>query len=97
METLRHLEIESEIARYIKVLEASGQATKRAEDRQAYQQHLAAAAVLLADLVSGGSLARARVAIASEARSFGTSFLDGDSGREAEAAFQRVRSMLEHL
>lgn len=86
--------IEREIARYIRVLAESKDRTPRAEDRGLYEKHLAAAAVFLAEFLESGSVAGVLSALQAEERAFGWSFLDGESGREAEAAFGRLLNVV---
>ena len=89
-----HPAIEREIARYIGVLADSMNRTSRAEDRGLYEKHLVAAAVFLAEFLESGSVARVLSALQAEERSFGWSFLDGEPGREAEAAFGRLLNVV---
>ena len=85
----------NELAEYVGVLSNSLEGTKRAEDRSAYTSHLAEAAVIFRYLMqSDFSMARERVK--AEQQSYGRSFLDGETGQAAEAAFAKLLRSFEH-
>jgi hypothetical protein len=77
------------LAEYVNVLSTSMERTRRAEDRSVYVQHLAAAALIFQSLQQS-NLAKACELVAIEQQAFGRSFLDGEEGRDAEAAFARL-------
>jgi hypothetical protein len=83
-----------DLAEYIGVLSASLEKTKHAQDRSAYEQHLAAAASIFQSLRQS-NFHQARQQVASEKRNFGWSFLPGEEGRAAEAAFIRFEQRFE--
>jgi len=79
----------NELAEYVCVLSNSLEGTKRAEDRSACTSHLAEAAVIFQYLMqSDFSMARERVM--AEQQAYGRSFLDGETGQVAEAAFAKL-------
>lgn len=75
------------LAEYIYVLRDSASAASRAEDRDAYQRHLAAAAEMFESIRSRNSLDELNELIERERRSFGWAYLSGEPGARAEAAF----------
>ena len=81
-----------DLAEYVKVLSASMDSTRRAEDRSAYVRHLAAAALIFQSL-QRLNFAKAVEHVALEEQAFGRSFLDGEEGRVAEAAFARFAEL----
>ena len=83
-----------ELANYVAVLEQSAEATTHAADRAAYTTHRAVAASMFSP-VHNGDLATLRILVAHERRSFGWSYLSGQCGKAAEAAFQRFASALD--
>ncbi len=66
-----------------------------ANDRPIYQQHLAAAAVMLAAIREDPSLAKLRVRVADERRAYGWGHLAGAAGTEAEKAFHDFATKIE--
>ena len=85
-----------ELASYIRALSSSAAGTSRAEDRAAYTQHLAAAALLFEILHTGADGAQVEKWIGEEQRNFGVSFLSGPEGSSAETAFQRLIAILKN-
>ena len=83
-----------DLAEYVSVLSASLEKTKHAQDRSAYQGHLAAAASIFQALRQS-NFQRARQQVASEERNFGWSFLSGEEGSAAETAFVRFKKLFE--
>jgi hypothetical protein len=79
--------LERALADYIRVLERSAAETRRAEDRPAYERHLAMAARMFAALHQPDGLAQLQALVAQEVRSFGRAYLADEPGRAAEAAF----------
>jgi hypothetical protein len=77
-----------DLADYVNVLSTSMEETKRAEDRSAYLRHLAAAALIFQRLQQS-NLPEATEQVATEQQAYGRSFLDGEQGKAAEAAFTR--------
>jgi hypothetical protein len=74
------------LVRYVDILGASAAGTTRAEDRSVYQAHLAEAALMVADL-HAGRVDALRTRLKSEEHAYGWSFLSGEHGAQAEAAF----------
>ena len=74
------------LAEYVAVLTASADATRHAADRPLYEMHLACAARMFvaAHQKQGENLVRL---IEDERRGYRWSFLSGDEGDRAEAAF----------
>ena len=70
------------------MLEQSSQTTTRTEDRGRYQQHLAVTAQLFIALRGNRPLAGLKELLASETRSYGWDYLDGDAGQAAERTFE---------
>ena len=87
--------MKSALADYIAVLHTSAAKTHRAEDRDRYQQHLAAAALMYAALEKHRSVAKLKELVASERRSYGWDYLDGSEGKAAEAAFNAFATLVE--
>jgi len=79
----------NDLAEYVGVLSASLETTRRAEDRSAYVAHLAASALIFQSLVNE-DFSRAREHLIAEQQAYGRSFLAGDEGKSAEAAFARL-------
>ena len=89
-----NIDLLDDLAEYISVLSASLEKTKHAQDRSAYEQHLAAAALIFQNLRQS-NFQQARQQVASEERNFGWSFLLGEEGSAAEAAFVRFKKLFE--
>jgi len=89
-------EIQEALAKYVQALEKGSAATQNANDRPLFLGHLAAAAGMFADLHRGDMTALAR-RVVEERRSFGWSFLAGDSGAAAEKAFDEFAKSVEAL
>ena len=81
-----------DLAEYVSVVSTSMDKTKRAEDRSAYVQHLAAAALIFQSLQQS-NLPKALEEVAAEQQAFGRSFLDGEEGTATEAAFTRLAGL----
>jgi hypothetical protein len=79
--------LEQALADYIRVLERSSAETRRAEDRAAYERHLAAAARMFSALQQPDGRAQLQALVEQERRAFGWSYLSDEPGRAAEAAF----------
>jgi hypothetical protein len=77
-----------DLAEYVNVLSTSMERTRRAEDRSPYLRHLAAAALIFQRLQQS-NLPEAREQVVTEQQAYGRSFLDGEEGKAAEAAFSR--------
>jgi hypothetical protein len=77
-----------DLAEYVSVLSTSMEKTRRAEDRSAYLGHLAAAALIFQHLQQS-NLPEAKEQVVTEQQAYGRSFLDGEEGKVAEAAFSR--------
>jgi hypothetical protein len=75
-----------QLAQYIKLLSEGLRLTHRAEERGLYMQHLADAALLF-QTMQDGDAAAFRVRIEEAQRTYGTSWLSGNEGASAEAAF----------
>jgi hypothetical protein len=82
------------LSRYISVLENSASKTTRAEDRVAYTKHLAEAARMFR-AAQDGAMADLKDLVASERNHYGRSFLYGESGSKAEAAFNEFAKLVE--
>ena len=85
------------LARYIGILSHCAEKTSIANDRPTYQQHLAAAAVMLAGIREDPSLAKLRSQVAEERRAYGWGHLSGDLGSEAERAFDEFVTSIESV
>ena len=83
-----------ELALYVEILSRSAHATTRAEDRNTYTSHLAAAAEIFACLHSG-RLSEAKEIVSHQRHAYGWGYLSGDEGSEATTAFDRFASMVE--
>lgn len=83
-----------DLAEYVNVLSTSMEKTRRAEDRSAYLRHLAAAALIFQRLQQS-NLPEAREQVLAEQQAYGRSFLDGEEGKTAEAAFTRFATSLD--
>jgi hypothetical protein len=77
-----------DLAEYVSVLSTSSEKTTRAEDRSAYLGHLAAAALIFQRL-QRSNLPEAKELVVTQQQAYGRSFLDGEEGKAAEAAFTR--------
>jgi hypothetical protein len=84
------------LAEYVGVLSKSLQGTIRSEDRSAYTNHLAGAAVIFQHLMQA-DFSKARQRLLAERQAYGRSFLDGEEGQAAEAAFARLVTSFERL
>ena len=82
------------VAEYVAVLSRAAKSTTRAEDRNTYTMHLAAAAEIFACLQTG-RLADASELVDRERRAFGLGFLSGDVGSSATVAFNHLASLVE--
>lgn len=80
--------MEDALALYISVLRHSATVTREAQDRLAYSDHLAKAALLFEAIHKGDSSHVSRL-LEEEGKYFGRSFLAGEEGKEAETAFSR--------
>ena len=89
-------EYKARLADYIAVLEQSAKETARAEDRNRYQQHMAAAASMFSAIEKDKSVERLKELVASEKRSFGWDYLAGSAGEAAEAAFHAFAAFVEN-
>lgn len=83
-----------DLAEYISVLSASLEKANNAQDRSAYERHLAAATSIRQSL-RRSDVHHARQQVANEERDFGWSFLPGEEGSAAEAAFVRFKKLFE--
>jgi hypothetical protein len=90
-------QIERALAEYIIVLRNSRDNCHRAEDRPKYEWHLAEAAVMLAEIHLGGSLAQLKKRVAQERHGYGWDYLSYDEGTAAEKAFDRFAKLVEKL
>jgi hypothetical protein len=90
-------DLKDELARYIGVLSESAAHTTRAEDRTAYMQHLAAAALMFFLLQKSMQPPALEKWLADERHAFGWSFLAGLEGKETEAAFERFAVAVEKV
>jgi hypothetical protein len=95
-ELLMNADLLGHLAEYINVLAARLKSTKHPQDRSAYERHLAAAA-LIRESLRQSNFEQARQHIASEERNFGWSFLPGEEGNAAEAAFVRFKNLFESV
>ena len=75
------------LAEYMHVLRHSAATTSRAEYREAYQRHLAAAAEMFESIRSRNSRHELNELVERERRAFGWAYLSGEPGAKAEAAF----------
>jgi hypothetical protein len=89
-------DLEAALATYVDVLCRSAERTNRAEDRPRYQSHLAEAARMFKAIKHDRSLAGLQAIVRRERHSFGWSFLSGQEGDQAEAAFNAFATLVEH-
>lgn len=89
-------EIKSALAGYILVLRDSLARCHRAEDRVKYERHLAAAAVMLAEMQKGSPVAEILKMLEQEKRGYGWDYLSDAEGEKAEAAFAQIVKLLEN-
>ena len=82
------------LAKYVIVLNRSAQETHRAEDRQSYTRHMAAAAELFV-AAHAGRLEELRELVASERHAYGWGYLSYDEGDAAEKAFDEFAKVVE--
>jgi hypothetical protein len=82
------------LAQYVEILSRSAQATTRAEDRNIYAGHLAAAAEIFACL-HAGRLADAKALVSGQRRAYGWGHLSGKEGSKATSAFDKFASIIE--
>ena len=82
-----------DLAEYINVLSTGMKKTKNAQNRSLYLEHLAAAALIFQSLQQS-NFQRAQQ-VAEEQRQFGWSFLPGEEGSAAEAAFVGFKKLFE--
>lgn len=82
------------LSRYVSVLARSAQQTHRAEDRQTYTQHLAAAAAMFV-AVHSDRIDDLRALVASERHSYGWGYLSDAEGSAAERAFDEFARKIE--
>jgi hypothetical protein len=75
-----------ELAAYIRVLAVATDSTRHAEDRPRYQAHLAAAARMFVAIHAGDNDELKRL-IEQERHGYGWSYLSGDEGEQAHAAW----------
>jgi hypothetical protein len=80
--------------RYIAALERSAATTRRAEDRNQYTAHLGEAARMFKALHSGSN-DELKLVVAGERVAYGRSFLIGQAGSDAEAAFDEFAKQVE--
>jgi hypothetical protein len=83
-----------ELSVYIAALSDALLATRRAEGRTRYRDHLASAAVIF-EALHRGDWRTAKDIIGSERRSYGWDFLDGECGANAETQFARFARFIE--
>lgn len=84
------------LGRYVEILSESADRTHRAEDRQMYQLHLAAAARMFVACMRDETQQRLRVLIAEERRSYGWTYLSDAEGERAERAFDEFARRVEN-
>jgi hypothetical protein len=84
----------SALARYIAALERSAATTRRAEDRNQYAAHLGEAARMFKAL-HAKSTEELKLIVAGERVAYGRSFLSGQAGTDAEAAFDEFAKQVE--
>lgn len=87
-------EITSLLAEYILALHRGLEATHQTEERPQYTRHLAEAALIFAYL-HHDDLESAKRIVAGEIRSFGWSFLTGETGDQAVNSFWTLARSLE--
>jgi len=80
-------------AAYVMHLSSSVDESTRSEDRQQYTRHLAAAAVIGANLVAR-EYAAARAVLEAERRTYGWGYLSDPPGDRAERAFATFERLL---
>jgi hypothetical protein len=81
------------LAEYVNTLETCLERTHQAEDRTMYLRHLAAAAQMFA-AAQRSDVRKLEALLSEEKRQFGWSFLTGDGGQQAEAAFVELEREL---
>ena len=82
------------LSTYVSVLARSARETHRAEDRQTYTRHLAAAAQLFVAIHSG-RIDDLRALVASERHAYGWGYLSDAEGAAAEGAFDEFARRVE--
>jgi hypothetical protein len=87
-------EIRSAIAEYIFVLRDSLANCHRAEDRDKYNRHLAAAAMMLAEVCQGYPMDKLLERLKQEERSYGWDYLSYKEGEAAEEAFSKIVKLI---
>ena len=90
-------DLRDDLARYIGVLSESAARTSRAEDRTLYMQHLAASALMFFLLQTKTPLSTLEKWVTDERHAYGWSYLDGNEGKETEAAFHRFAAAIERI
>jgi hypothetical protein len=88
--------MEDALVLYISVLRHSATITRQAQDRSAYSDHLAKAALLFEAIhkQDGADISRL---LEDEGKSFGRSFLSGEEGKTAEMAFSRFADEIQAI
>jgi hypothetical protein len=86
--------IKNALAEYILVLRDSQTNCKRAEDRDTYTGHLAAAAVMLAEVCQGYPIEKLIERVKHEEHSYGWGYLSYEEGEAAEMAFNKLASLI---
>jgi len=82
------------LSKHVSVLARSARETHRAEDRQTYTCHLAAAAQLFVAIHSG-RIHDVRALVASERHAYGWGYLSDAEGAAAEGAFEEFARRVE--
>jgi hypothetical protein len=85
-----------ELASYITALSGAARNTGRAENRNRYRDHRAAAALVF-ERLQHGDVVSAKQLVVEERRSFGWDYLDGEAGAAAESVFSRFAAFIERL
>lgn len=89
------IDLRNDLADYVGVLSKSAAGTSRAEDRAAYMQHLAAAAMMFFLIQKNLPRTTLDKWLSDERRTYGMGFLANNEGRDAESAFQRFAATIE--
>ena len=83
------------LAEYITILAKSAAETNWAEDRKAYEIHLADAALMFAAIENDRSIVKLKQLIAAERHGYGWGYLRGSFGNSAESAFNTFAKLVE--
>lgn len=87
--------MQSELAKYITLVNNLNEKTNRSDNRVLYGQYLASAGVILAISVSGAEKAELTRQIATHDRLLGTTYISQDDTELSDTAWQCVKACLD--